>query len=115
MVGAEDVGALAAALERVLFDEEFATRCRANVERVRARFLWGTTLAPLRDFVAAPRHAPDLREAMLARGEGSLIGPAPRARKRYGFTHNVELVRHHLQHGGVRVVFRKVMARLRRN
>ena len=112
VVPAEDVDALATALEAVLFDDALAARFRSNVARVRERFLWSETLAPLVAFAAAPRHAPDLVEGRLAAG---LVPEASVARRRkaYGFRHNVELVSHHLRNGGVRVVARKVLSRLR--
>jgi glycosyltransferase involved in cell wall biosynthesis len=57
VVDAEDVGQLADALERVLFDEEFAAEARENIARVRERYYWATALAPLVEFVAKPHHA----------------------------------------------------------
>ncbi|MEP6477786.1 MAG: glycosyltransferase [Rhodoglobus sp.] len=112
VVEAEDVDGLAVALEAVLFDEALAARFRANVARVRGRFQWDQTLAPLIAFAAAPRHAPDLLENRLAAGLLPEVS-APRRRKAYGFRHNVELVTHYLRNGGVRVVLRKVRSRLR--
>lgn len=47
-----DLDATVAAIERLAGDAEFRARCRANVERVRQRFTWENTLAPLVDFCA---------------------------------------------------------------
>lgn len=54
-----DVARLAEALEAVLYDEQVAHRCRANVTRVRSSFTWEVTLAPLLAFCREPRRAPD--------------------------------------------------------
>lgn len=58
-VGERDVDGLAAALELALYDQAAAARFRGNVERVRDRFTWSHTLAPLAAFCAAPRRAAD--------------------------------------------------------
>ncbi|HEY0258765.1 MAG TPA: glycosyltransferase [Lacisediminihabitans sp.] len=115
VVPSGDVEALATALERILFDEEFISRSRDNIRRVRERFFWENTLAPLVDFVQAPHRAADLLERRLASNDGSATVPVRKKRRKpYGFRHNVRLVRHHLSNGGVRVVLQKVRNRLRR-
>ena len=115
VVPATDVEALAAALELVLYDAEFAERCRANIERVRERFFWERVLEPLVDFVRSPHRAADLAEARLAESSGTSAAAAsrPKRRKRYGFRHDVSLVLHHLRNGGPSVVLQKVGTRLR--
>src|SRR5690606_31721499 len=55
-----DVNALTAALERVLYDPDFATQCRANVARVAPRFDWDQTLQPLLRFCRNPVRAADV-------------------------------------------------------
>lgn len=76
-VEAGDQDALEAALEKVLFDEEAKAAFRSNVARVRELFIWERTLAPLRDFVAAPVHAADVIAAgsrrKVVRRAGSLL------------------------------------------
>ena len=107
-----DVDALAAALEAILFDEKLIAESRANVARVREEFLWANTLAPLLAFLRNPRRAADLAEGRLP--AGGPVAPRRRSNRRpYGLRHNVELTLHHLRNGGVRVVARKVLARLR--
>ena len=113
VVPEKDVDALAAALERILFDDELITRVRANIAVVRERFFWHNTLAPLVSFVSDPRHAADISEQRLGAG----FTPAQRAatrRKPYGLRHNASLVMFHLRNGGPKVVARKVMTRLGR-
>jgi glycosyltransferase involved in cell wall biosynthesis len=63
-----DVDALTAALTRLLDDDTFRARCRANIAAVREELAWEQTLAPLVEFCRAPRpiargkwyRAPDL-------------------------------------------------------
>ncbi len=46
-VPADDVPALVAALDRILFDAEFTAAARVNAERVRESYTWDTVLEPL--------------------------------------------------------------------
>ncbi len=110
VVPAEDVGALATALEKALFDEDFIAEVRVNVQRVRERFYWESALKPLVDFVDSAHPAADRSTG--ARAGGSVS--RPRRRKRSGFRHDVSLVLHHLRTGGVVVVLSKVRRRLAR-
>jgi hypothetical protein len=114
VVPAGDVDALSAALESVLFDGTVRDIARENVARVRERFLWSNTLAPIVQFVADPHHARDFDEQKMASGQSGIVRPTNRRRKQYGFGHNVRLVAHHLKNGGPRVVLRKVARRLGR-
>lgn len=108
VVDAEDVQQLSAALERVLFDEEFGAQSRANVARVRESYYWETALAPLVDFVASPHHAKDNADL------GSGTRRTKRKKKRSGFRHDLELVMYYLRTSGPRSVAEKVMRRLKR-
>ena len=112
VVPALDVDALAAALERALFDEDFIALSRENVARVRERFLWANTLAPLLAFLRDPRPAADLAERRTTTGQNP-VGRRTRSRKPYGLRHNLALTMHHLRNGGPRVVLRKILARIR--
>jgi GT2 family glycosyltransferase len=55
----QDAEALATAIEQAVYDEEFAARCRANSDRVRARFVWRRALEPLIEFCNDPQRAAD--------------------------------------------------------
>ena len=101
-----DVDALRAALERVLFDEEFADTSRANVRCVAEEFVWETVLAPLTDFVRNPRHSADF-----GRTRANVTGG--RTRKPYGIRHDAAMALHHLQNSGLRVTLRKLVNRAR--
>lgn len=100
-----DVTALADALERILFDDQFAQACRDNISRVREDYRWERTLAPILDFVRDPLPAAD---------RGRVQDRPRRRRKETGLRHDASLVLHHLRTSGVRVVAGKVVRRLRR-
>ncbi|MFT4285232.1 MAG: glycosyltransferase [Protaetiibacter sp.] len=108
VVPAGDVDALSSALERVLFDDEFAARARENVAATRDEYLWERTLAPLVDFVREPRHAGDRASTLPKRS-------APPRRRRSGLAHDLRRAAHYLRNGGPRVVAEKVARRLRRS
>ncbi len=101
----EDVDALAAALEHVLFTpgvaEDMAERVTAYAEQYR----WASVLQPLIDFCDSPSMAPDRllqTEPRLTQG----IAPAPQS--------IVELVKFTYRKGGPLLVARHGMLRLRR-
>ncbi|MEC5150968.1 glycosyltransferase [Cryobacterium sp. GrIS_2_6] len=114
VVPPNDIGALAAALERVLFDDEFAQEARANIQRVRADYEWKTVLAPLVDFVADPRHSPDLlASGVVTPGEARKSHRRPEVRrKKHGLRHDAGLFVHYWRAGGVRAVAKKVRSRI---
>lgn len=99
-----DVEQLADALERVLYDAEFASAARERIRTVSARYEWGTVLEPLLRYVERADHAPS--------GEQQRRRP-PRVR-RSGFTHDVRLAIDVVRTSGVRAVVRKVSGRVRR-
>lgn len=113
VVRERDATALAKALEKILFDEKFIEKARANVARVRERFTWTHTLAPLVEFVRAPRHAPD----RVAAPTDSLLDapgqPSIAAHKTHGLGHDIRMMRHHLKHAGPGVVVKKLWGRVR--
>jgi GT2 family glycosyltransferase/glycosyltransferase involved in cell wall biosynthesis len=109
VVPAGDVEALAAALEKVLFDEEFADSVRENVARVREEYRWERVLEPLVEFVRDPRHAAD-RVTPVARRPRTT-----RRRRRAGLGHDIRQTFHYLRTEGPGVVFDKVKRRLRRS
>lgn len=111
VVPAGDQGALEAALERVLYDEPFAKAASDRVAAVREEFRWERTLAPLRRMVNEPRRAADVeaaggRQALV----DSLSGPLEPAAGP-GLRRDVRMAWHHLRHGGVREVRRRMKAK----
>jgi GT2 family glycosyltransferase/glycosyltransferase involved in cell wall biosynthesis len=108
VVPPEDADALAEALERVLYDEEFARGCRERIARVRERFTWETTLAPLVEFCRNPRPAAD-----------RLPGSAPLVRNpplssRDKIQRDLNLVREYLDAGGPTELAKRATGRLRK-
>jgi GT2 family glycosyltransferase/glycosyltransferase involved in cell wall biosynthesis len=108
VVPAQDVDALTAALDKVLYDPKFAARSEKNLARVREKFFWDKTLAPLVDFVRSPSHAADL-----ARTADKGAGRSNRPTKSYGFGRDVSLALLHLRESGPRVVLGKVTRRVK--
>lgn len=112
VVPPNDVEALTAALETVMFDEEFRAEAKQNIRRVREDYAWEVVLEPLVDFAASPRRARDL-----AGSDGATGGPVRTRktppRKRHGILHDVDLAVHYLRTGGPRVLASKVQSRLR--
>ena len=76
VVPADDVPALVAGIETVVFDEEFRTVASANIARVRERFIWANTLDPLLTFVRDPKPAADRAEEMIAAGGRRVVASA---------------------------------------
>lgn len=108
VVPAENVAALADALERVLFDNGFAAAAGENVHRVAADFTWERTLKPLLEFVRHPHHAADIT---MGRNNSR---PLDRGRRKpYGFRHDLSMAWHHLRNSGPRATFSKLVGRLR--
>jgi GT2 family glycosyltransferase/glycosyltransferase involved in cell wall biosynthesis len=111
VVEAGNVEQLTAALERVLFDEEFIASARANIHRVRERYYWEIALAPLVQFVAMAHKAGDRQE----RTGGKLAAVGSQKRRRHsGVRHDLERVFFYLKSAGVGVVIAKVRTRMRR-
>jgi GT2 family glycosyltransferase/glycosyltransferase involved in cell wall biosynthesis len=114
----EDVPALAKALSRALYDEDFAAFCRGNVERVRERFTWERALEPLLQFCRAPRRAPDLAAGQDRDGGGSsrVVLPGRLVQTSYvpHLRGDLRLVKEYLTLGGPSEVVRRVAGRVRR-
>ena len=108
VVKAEQVDELANALETILFDEEFIAEAKANIHRVRERYLWDSTLAPLVEFVRAAEHAKDNR------GLASGVRRITKRRRRSGLVYDIGRAVFYLRTAGPSVVLGKVTRRLRR-
>ncbi len=109
-VPAGDVDALAAALGRVLGDVAFRDECRANVAALAPEFAWPVVLAPLLAFCRAPRRAPDLVAAGVARTIGGDVARVPR--NPTSAKTDASLARSYLQEGGAGLLLRKIGSRL---
>lgn len=108
VVPAEDPDALADALERALYDAEFAEAARERIAVVRERYTWETVLAPLVAFCRNPAPAAD-----------RLPGAAPLVRNKplrptEALRRDLDLVRSYLDAGGPAELTRRAAGRVRR-
>lgn len=110
-VPAGDVPALVSAIEKSLFDETFRANAIENIVRVRQRYFWDVTLAPLVDFVDHAHVAAD--HGYLLTGEPS---PYPQAAEAQGLTARqyLGLIRRELKDGGVKSLASKVSRKISR-
>ncbi|MBX3116208.1 MAG: glycosyltransferase family 4 protein [Cryobacterium sp.] len=116
VVPGEDPKALEGAIERVLFDDEFAAACRAAVARVRVQFTWDRVLAPLVRYVANPHHAADLKASRGSEFRDAIgLTAGGRQLKPYGAGHNLRMFWHYLRADGIGSAFRKAARRVRGN
>jgi glycosyltransferase involved in cell wall biosynthesis len=108
VVPAEDPVALANALERVLYNDEFARSARERIAAVRERYTWETVLAPLTAFCRNPQPAAD-----------RLPGAEPLVRKQplrasETLRRDVALFKEYLDDGGPSELVRRATGRARR-
>jgi GT2 family glycosyltransferase len=127
-----DVDALAAALEKMLYNERAAAAARKAVGRVREQFTWDKALAPLVEFCKNPYVAPDRADdAALVLGTSGTGGSSGRSRiglsparqrelrfhqianSRHGIRRDVLLGAHYLRSNGVSGLRSKVENRLK--
>jgi glycosyltransferase involved in cell wall biosynthesis len=102
----EDVDALAAALERLLYDPAAAAAARANVARFAERFRWSAVLEPITAFCRHPRRAADLVDRDLGEALATRLVSHP--------GRDLGLAWSYLKTGGPRFLLARVKGRLRR-
>ena len=105
----EDVDALEAALETMLYDAERHASARAEVARYAEQFRWNRVLAPLIDFCTNPVRAADVD---LRAGAPALV--LPPAKVPNTLRGDLRLAREYLRAGGVKMVVSKARGRLRK-
>jgi GT2 family glycosyltransferase/glycosyltransferase involved in cell wall biosynthesis len=108
VVPPEDPHALAEALEKCLYDAEFAAGCTERMAAVAQRYTWPEALRPLVEFCRDPRPAAD----RLPGSADLTVEPKPRGRER--IRRDVALAREYLAAGGVTELGRRVAGRLRK-
>lgn len=109
VVPEQDVDALEAALEEMLFDGEAAASARAAVREMAASYTWTRVLQPLVEFCRTPRRAADLAVP------SAPVEARPRRRgPRRTVRSDLTLARDYLRAGGVREVTRRAAGRVRR-
>ncbi|MFI9818672.1 glycosyltransferase [Saccharothrix variisporea] len=106
VVPSEDPDALAAALEKVLYDKDFAAACAERIAVVRERFTWEAVLEPLVEFCRHPRPAADRLP-----GSAPMVRNTPLGRKEK-LQRDVKLVKDYLSQGGPREVARRATGRV---
>jgi len=109
VVPAQDVDALAGALEEMLYDDAAVSQVRVNVREFATGYRWSSVLQPLVEFCRFPRRAPDLALEP--------ITPQPRKRIRHprpSVREDLALARGYLGAGGVGEVGRRAVGRVRR-
>ncbi|QWF79264.1 glycosyltransferase [Amycolatopsis sp. CA-230715] len=108
VVPAEDPEALADALDRALYDTEFAAGCRERIADVATRFTWPKALEPLVEFCRDPRPAADRLP-----GAADLVTTEPLRGKEL-VLRDVALVKEYLADGGPKELARRVAGRVRK-
>ncbi|HKR49762.1 MAG TPA: glycosyltransferase, partial [Pseudonocardiaceae bacterium] len=108
VVPAQDPTALAAALQRVLYDDAFAASCRERIAVVAQRYTWEAVLAPLVEFCRHPRPAPDRLPGAPRTPVGNRNAVAGALRR------DAALARSYLTTGGPGEVIRRAAGRLHR-
>ncbi|MER7117227.1 glycosyltransferase [Saccharomonospora azurea] len=108
VVPAEDPQALAEALERCLYDTEFAQGCRERMVSVAERFTWPHVLRPLVEFCRDPRPAADRLPG------ADHLAPAPRPGRVELVRRDLDLVRSYLADGGPTELARRAVGRVRK-
>ncbi|MCL3776995.1 MULTISPECIES: glycosyltransferase [unclassified Actinomyces] len=107
----EDVAALEAALEELLYDDRAAAAARERVLAYAEQFRWATVLRPLIDFCADPHRARDL---VLSSGTGDAIRAHEFPRRRPSLKGDLQLVADYMRAGGPKEVLRRARGRIRR-
>ncbi|WP_153035731.1 glycosyltransferase [Amycolatopsis sp. YIM 10] len=106
VVPAEDSEALADALEKALYDTEFANAAKERIAEVAQRFAWPRALEPLVEFCRDPRPAADRLPG------ASDLAPSDPLRGTEVIRRDLALVKEYLADGGVRELARRVGGRV---
>ncbi len=109
-VPAEDLDALEAALEEVLYDDAAAAAARAAVREFAGQYVWSRVLAPLVEFCRHPRRAADLAVP----GPTAPVRGRRRTAPRASVASDLALAKGYLRAGGARELLRRIAGRLRR-
>ncbi|MCU1419774.1 MAG: glycosyl transferase [Mycetocola sp.] len=127
LVNAENLGsavperdeeALAVAITSLLYDEAVSSAARANVQRVRTRFVWEKAMQPLVEFCRNPVAAAD---KLVSREGASVMNTSLAARSSIkrssnhtGIRRDIDRAMYYLRNGGPSAVVERFRARKRR-
>jgi glycosyltransferase involved in cell wall biosynthesis len=107
-VAPDDVDAYTAAVALLLDDDGRRARARTAARELATEMAWSRVVAPLTEFCAAPRRAPDL---VLAAADRELLGLKVPRRTTASYAARVGAT---LKEGGVRLVAERLLRRLSR-
>ncbi|HEX7104733.1 MAG TPA: glycosyltransferase family 4 protein [Acidothermaceae bacterium] len=110
---AGDVAALEAALLELISDDALRARCAKAATETARDYTWSTAVAPLVEFCANPRRAPDLLNPAVARHLRQPLTPvrAPTPGPP-GWRGEVALARRYLDEGGPWLLAKRVLTRV---
>jgi glycosyltransferase involved in cell wall biosynthesis len=109
-----DSKALAAALEKMLYDPKANAAARRNVQIAREDFFWPRALEPLVEFVRHPVQAADKQAETGKPKPRSRSKKSSKAKRRTGVLHDLDRVGYYLREGGPGAVLERVRARSER-
>lgn len=109
----EDVDGLAAVLIDLLTDDRARELAASHSRRVAERFTWRRSLAPLLEFMQAPRRAPDLHPSVPRPNSEAYFAQRGK-RPAVGLRNDLALFREYLDKGGPAELMRRMSGRVRR-
>jgi GT2 family glycosyltransferase len=112
----QDVDTLAAAIERVLYDDDFRRLTKERLDVVREDFTWERVLQPVMRFAAHPRKAPDhaIATGSRARKKGRVTSVQAVHVLPPGIARDLQLVGFYLRTEGASGLARRVRDRITR-
>lgn len=110
VVAPEDVEALEAALEEMLFDDVAIAEVKLAVSEFAKDYRWANVLGPLVEFCRFPRRAPDLAAQL---GESDRKAHKPE-KEPWTFARDLKLVKGYLAAGGPVELSRRIGGRVKR-
>lgn len=111
-IPANDVNALAEAIEKALFDEIFVKKVKENVRKIREQYFWEKVLAPLVAFVDTASRSADKGLVLVGGQVQGTLPAGPQAPSR--LMRDLKLAYAHLKSGGVSQVVFRIKNRLNR-
>lgn len=108
-----DIQGLADAIEAILWDDYRTKKYKANIDKIRQKFYWGTVFTPLVEFISSARHAPDILHILEIGGDFKYTGHAYRVPPRFIVIFRAVISTY--KTSGLRGLFSKASKRLNRD